>query len=111
MSKADIQELVIDGKTYVPKSDIPELKGDVKIVVFQRGWVAVGILDKTNSEEFLLTNASVIRSWGTTKGLGEIAIGGPTAKTVLDKTGTIRFNPGTIVLVMDTEESKWLRSL
>ncbi len=43
--------------------------------VLQRGWVMVGEFSKVGSD-CSLTNAAVIRYWGTTKGLGEIAENG-----------------------------------
>lgn len=65
--------------------------GKWRIVVLQRGWVAVGRLFK-HGNNCILENASVIRRWGTTKGLGEIALNGPTEKTVLDKCSNLRFH-------------------
>lgn len=52
------------------------------ICVLPRGWVLVGNLEGT-----CLKSAKVIRRWGTTKGLGELAASGPTRETVLDDLG------------------------
>ncbi len=83
----------------------------VKIVVLQRGWVAVGEYSQTATEA-TLTNAATIRVWGTTKGLGELAADGPTSSTKLDKAGTIRFERLTTVLVIDVkDDAKWLSKL
>jgi len=89
-----------------PKQDAPAVEFGVTIVVLQRGWVVVGRLEK-NGHQCLLTDASVIRVWGTKKGLGEIAKGGPTEKTVLDPTMSIRFHEMTSVAFFDCEDSKW----
>jgi hypothetical protein len=78
----------------------------IRIAVLQRGWVAVGRFAK-EGEECALTGASIIRRWGTTKGLGEIARGGPTDQTVLDPAEPIRYHPLTAVLHMDCNEEKW----
>lgn len=87
------------------------LGSKVKIVVLQRGWVVVGEYTH-NATEATLENAAVIRTWGTTKGLGELALDGPTSSTKLDKAGTIRFERLTSVLVIDVaEDSKWLSKL
>jgi hypothetical protein len=83
---------------------------DVRIMILQRGWVAVGKFSQ-NGEQCRLENAAIIRRWGTNKGLGEIALNGPTTSTVLDKCPTLRFHELTIVASMDCEESKWLGHL
>lgn len=63
----------------------PQLSGRY-IVIGNRGNVVVG--DLTQEGDMLhLTNASVIRRWGTTDGLGQLAMEGATDKTVLDKCG------------------------
>jgi hypothetical protein len=77
-----------------------------RIVVLQRGWVAIGDFHQDGSE-CRLENASIIRRWGATKGLGEIAANGPTDKTVLDPAGTVRFHELAIVMSYDAEPSKW----
>ena len=99
--------ITVDGIKYVKKvpSDSP-----VKIVVLQRGWVAVGRYEAKSDTEHLLHDASVIRLWGTTRGLGELR-DGPTSKTILDKAGTVRFHPATIVLTIDAEETSWAPKL
>ena len=107
MSACKVDTISIDGVDYVKK--VPS-ESPIKIVVLQRGWVAVGRYQAQSDTEHLLQDASVIRIWGTTKGLGELR-SGPTSKTVLDKAGTVRFNPGTIVLIIDAEESAWAAKL
>lgn len=59
------------------------------IFVVESGWVFMGkcALD-SEGDNHDLQECSVIRVWGTTKGLGEIALGGPTPKTILDPCGT-----------------------
>ena len=60
-----------------------------EILVVEGGWVFIADAVDTSNEntDLLLENASVIRVWGTTKGLGEIAVSGPTKKTILDYCG------------------------
>jgi hypothetical protein len=77
-----------------------------QIVVLQRGWVVVGCLSKQGTE-YTLKNGAVIRSWGTTKGLGEIASNGPIKDTKLDPISDSKFHELTIVLRMKCEESEW----
>lgn len=110
MAKVAVEEVVIDGQTYVPKNSVIE-KGDIKIVILQRGWVMVGRFER-NGSDCKLRNASVIRSWGTTKGLGEIAKEGPTSNTKLDKThGIVEFDYLTVVATVACEESAWKNAL
>lgn len=64
------------------------------IVVVEAGWVflADAVVPKMafgTLPVMQLENANVIRVWGTTAGLGEIALHGPTKETVLDFTGTV----------------------
>ena len=76
------------------------------IVVLQRGWVLIGQLHMKGSD-CSLTRCAVIRTWGTTKGLGEIAQNGPTEKTILDKCPTCFFHELTVCFIMSCEASKW----
>lgn len=111
--KIDAQELEVNGVKYVPKSSQPTVQpsGPTKIVILQRGWVMVGRLER-NGSDCKLHNASVIRIWGTKKGLGEIALNGPTKDTVLDKTGgVVEFDYLTVVASLSVEESKWASAL
>ena len=106
MQKVSVDEVVIDGQTYVPK-DQTISKGDIRIVILQRGWTMVGRLER-NGSECKLANAAVIRTWGTTKGLGEIAKNGPTESTKLDKThGVVEFDYLTVVAAITCEEKAW----
>lgn len=59
-----------------------------EIIVITNGFVLIG--DVTVAEStYIVKEASVIRRWGTTKGLGQIALKGPTSTTVLDPCGTV----------------------
>ena len=78
-----------------------------RIVVLQRGWVAVGNLDRNTAPQLKLENASIIRRWGTAKGLGELAEKGPLSNTVLDAAGTLEFHELAVVTTFVTDESKW----
>ena len=85
--------------------------GGIKIVVLQRGWVAVGRYSQDGSD-CMLENAAIIRIWGTSKGLPEITKGPIAGKTVLDKSiYPIRFNELTVVLMLDCEEKAWSKEL
>jgi hypothetical protein len=71
------------------------------VVCFER-WHLIGDVTETK-QGVTLTNASVIRYWGTTKGLGEIACSGVTKKTILDYTGTVVVPSASIVMRIKCE--------
>lgn len=79
---------------------------DIRIVVAQRGWNIVGEYH-ADDNEVTITNASVIRYWGTTRGLGQLAAEGPQGATKLDPCGTVRIHPLAVVLTMDCNAKKW----
>lgn len=102
-----METITVNGKTYYSEKQQSDLQGDLKIVVLQRGWVLIGKLEK-NADQCKLHNASVIRNWGTTKGLGELADEGPKSATKLDKcNGVVEFNELTIVFSICAREEKW----
>lgn len=108
-----INTIKINGVEYVRKDSVAECepRGELKIVILQRGWVMVGYMARQGSE-CNLTKASVIRAWGTTKGLGEIAKGGPTSATKLDKCyGVVEFDYLTVVAMVSCEEKAWVSAL
>lgn len=74
-----------------------------RIYVLQARWVLIGEATETTSTVELL-NASVIRVWGTTKGLGEIALNGPTANTILDPCGRITIPLNAILFSIDCKK-------
>ena len=100
-----LAELLGDKKTGTAK----EIDGGTKIVVLQRGWVAVGHYFRKGTE-CRLENASIIRRWGTTEGLPQLANQGPLGETKLEKSVTpIRFHRSAEILTIDCNEDKWKR--
>lgn len=59
-----------------------------EIVVCAERWNLIGDVTETQTE-LVLMNCSTIRRWGTTAGLGEIAVNGPTKLTILDFNGEV----------------------
>lgn len=88
------------------KNGVVDDKGEIKIVILQRGWVMVGKYYQ-NGTQCKLLSGSVIRSWGTTKGLGEIAKNGPTDNTKLDPIPETKFHELTIVATVSCNKEKW----
>ncbi|HMG15527.1 MAG TPA: hypothetical protein VK590_08780 [Saprospiraceae bacterium] len=78
----------------------------MKICVLERGWVMVGHLEK-DGDEYLLINGHVIRRWGTTEGLGELAMKGPLPETCIEKTPLVKFNKSQLIFTISCDESKW----
>jgi hypothetical protein len=78
----------------------------IKIVILQRGWVFIGKLSQEGTL-CTLTDAYNIRRWGTTDGLGQLALEGKQAETKLDKIGTVSFHELTSVAFLDVNEDVW----
>lgn len=109
MTTKDKKTITVDGIEYVRADSVTQQinDGPVKIIVLEGRWNIVGRYS-VDGDEGVLDDAAVIRYWGTTKGLGEIAAGGPTSKTILDKTnGQVRFPLRALVIVLNCDESKW----
>ena len=103
--------IVIDGTEYVRKQDVPAgPPTDYQIIVADRGWVFVGAVSRDH-EGIAIADARCIRVWGTDAdkpGLGYLALNGPTAKTKMEPSGTIRVPLHAVVASFDTESAKWL---
>jgi len=82
------------------------ISSDIKIVILQRGWIYIGRMERQGNE-CKLFNASIIRKWGTTKGLGEL-VHGPLQETILDKCdGMVEFHYLTIINTICVDPEKW----
>ena len=80
--------------------------GNIVIVVLPRGHVLVGRWYQVG-ETCRLYNARIIRRWGTTNGLAQIANGGPATDTKLDDIHTVSFHLKAVIMVLDCEELNW----
>jgi hypothetical protein len=58
------------------------------IVVLDRGWVYVGRC-RQEGTNLIIEDAKNIRRWGTTQGLGQLALEGAQPNTILDPVGTV----------------------
>lgn len=108
MNKIDLIKALISEDSEV--SDFKVGGSKVKIVILQRGWVFVGKFSQEGST-CKLTSAYNIRTWGTTKGLGELADSGPTASTKLDKVNDVSFHELTTVAMLDCDDKVWAKTL
>ena len=60
-----------------------------RILALNNGFVFIGNETHRDATHIVLENASCIRRWGTERGLGQIALTGPTKETALDPCGTL----------------------
>ncbi len=105
MSKSSLT-ITIDGIEYIKKGSEEPRNSNIKIVILQRGWVMVGRWTQ-DGDMCALDNAYVIRAWGTSKGLGELALEGKQSNTKLDKAGHVDFHILTTVATLNCKEDKW----
>lgn len=84
-----------------------------QIVIVQAGWVFVGDREIKNGgggangadDKFVeLKNAACIRVWGTTAGLGQLALHGKQKDTVLDPCGTVQFPMSSVIGIMEVQK-------
>lgn len=103
--------ITVDGTTYVPADTVRPDHTDspVRIVILQRGHVMVGRWS-TDGDMCSLDDAAVIRRWGTTKGLGELAHG-PTSNTVLDPAGHVEFHVLATIATISVDADAWATHL
>ena len=83
-----------------------EVLSGYAIAVLDRGFVYVGEVE-VDEKWCVIKKVRNIRIWGTTKGLGELALGGPTEKTELDMCNTVRVPLHALIHLIDTEIEKW----
>ena len=92
--------------TNKTESTNPIQNGNWYIAILQRGHVVVGKLYK-ESDYYRMEHASVIRRWGTTAGLGELADSGKLPETKLDKCPDICFHELTTIFLMRCNQENW----
>ncbi len=100
--------IIIDGVEYLPVSEArPTLTGDIQIVVADRGWNFIGHTSRDDSGNLVISGAKVIRRWGTTDGLGQLALKGKQPNTILDEAGTVTIPSHAVIAVLDVNADKW----
>ena len=92
--------ITLDGVEYVRADTINRAPSERKIVVLQRGWVVVGLVEE-DGDKIVIHDAAVVRRWGTSKGLGELAAKGPLPETILDPAGRVEAHKLAVVLTID----------
>jgi hypothetical protein len=79
---------------------------DIRIVIAQRGWVFVGNFAQRGTQCFV-TDGYVVRRWGTSKGLGELATSGPLPNTVIDATPDVELHELGVLATLKCDAAKW----
>ena len=98
-------KIMINGIKYISEEKNNNLP--IKIVILQRGWVVIGRYSEEENDMCVLTDAYVIRRWGTSDGLGQLALNGKQSETKLEKTGIIKFHKLTSVGFIDADFNIW----
>jgi hypothetical protein len=71
------------------------------IIVLDKGFVYFGDFTVEKDDWFLIENALNVRRYGTTRGLGQLALNGPTKETELDPCMPIRGRMTSFVFFME----------
>lgn len=77
-----------------------------QIIIAERGWVYVGKVSR-DGDHIVIAECNNIRRWGTTHGLGELALEGPKSGTVLDYYGTVRIHMLAVCGAVECDEGGW----
>lgn len=73
-------------------------EGKKYIFVVDSGWVFMGLFGGYNARgDIIVKEALNLRVWGTTAGLGEIALHGPTKSTEADGYGEVFVPPAKLL--------------
>lgn len=72
----------------------------LQIAVLDRAWVYIGKVE-TRQDGIVIRQAKCIRRWGTSKGLGQLAIEGPQQATKLDDYGTVEVPQRAVISLID----------
>ena len=100
LNMSDLRELIGGGNEPQVRMNRGSLH---KIVVCQRGFVYAGHVEFLR-DYIIITDAVNLRVWGTTKGLGELALTGATPDTRADASGTVRVHELAVVSMIDCTE-------
>jgi len=78
------------------------------IVVVESGWVFAGNIEDCG-DHIKSSECAVIRTWGTTNGLGQLALKGPTDETVLDMCNITYIPKSKVLFTMDCAPLTWIK--
>jgi hypothetical protein len=78
----------------------------LKIAIVDGGWVFIGRAEQVEGG-IKMADTSCIRQWGTTKGIGQLALSGPQKETVLDPAGIIFIPNHALLTMIEVVQQKW----
>lgn len=76
------------------------------MVVADRGHVWQGRA-RDDGDYTIITNARIVRRWGTEKGLNQLANDGPLADTILDAPADVKVARKAIIAIVPCSEAAW----
>ena len=84
-------------------------EGEIRILIIDGGRNIVGRLYRHPDLAFhwRVESSRIIRQWGTTEGLEQIANDGPTPNTKLDRACNVTVPFRAVVEILDTTEELW----
>ena len=94
-------------EAQTPEHTFTPSLGSVVIAVVSAGWAFVGRLAVETNEYIRLDHAANIRQWGTTRGLGELALTGPLKATVLDPVGSTWIQRSHLLFILPCKSATW----
>jgi hypothetical protein len=81
---------------------------EIAIVILQRGWVVIGRYH-TDGIFAWITRGGVVRRWGTSAGLGQLAAEGPSKHTILDPLPLTHWHVLTQIAVIECNTEVWTK--
>lgn len=76
------------------------------LIVADRGFVWVGEAS-TDADWVNIKGGRVVRRWGTSEGLNELAVKGPLANTCLDAPADLKVSRKALIAIIPCEVDKW----
>ena len=77
-----------------------------QIAVLDRGFVYIGYCS-LDGDILTISRAQNIRRWGTSNGLGELALKGPQPNTKINEVGTVRAPRTAVIHLIDAPAESW----
>ena len=95
--------ITIDGVTYRATDDASV----VKIVVIEGRWNIVGRVETHENGSLTIRDGKILTYWGTTQGLGELALGPTSTTKAHDCNGVVRVPAHAVLLTIDCADGAW----